>query len=217
MQKNCTLIILLLTMMMTLSCGNEKEPKSGKNSPQSTKIEIPTQDTGQIQHPDANMNETKELKVHDSLDISFLGKTTEDLNKYHLQECFGVVIEQQTDLGKYGVAQYSALVDNCRHGKSKITLEKVIQYFPDGKAGFQIKDELTVNSNYPKKCYSPIYLKLRDDKSKRIYLIEYEDNSEPVLTKVSKIWEINIKQEKFIERSISKNFICQNPNYADGV
>lgn len=217
MRKNNILIILILIPIMALSCRNESESKSGLASPHFvTRKRIP-QDTVQIELPRANKSGPNGLERQSSFESSFLGKTTQDLNSYHLQECLGVIIEQQTDSGKYGVAQYSARVNDCRHGKSKITLEKFIRYFPDGKADFQIMDELTVNSNYPEKCYSTIYLKMLEDGSKQFFLIEHEDNSKPILTKIYKMWEVNIVQERFIERAIPKNFTCLNPNYADGI
>lgn len=217
MRKNNILIILILIPIMALSCRNESESKSGLASPHFvTRKRIP-QDTVQIELPRANKSGPNGLERQSSFESSFLGKTTQDLNSYHLQECLGVIIEQQTDSGKYGVAQYSARVNDCRHGKSKITLEKFIRYFPDGKADFQIMDELTVNSNYPEKCYSTIYLKMLEDGSKQFFLIEHEDNSKPILTKIYKMWEVNIVLERFIERAIPKNFTCLNPNYADGI
>lgn len=217
MRKNNILIILTLIPIISLSCRNESESKSGLASPHFvTRKRIP-QDTVQIELPRANKSGPNGLERQSSFESSFLGKTTQDLNSYHLQECLGVIIEQQTDSGKYGVAQYSARVNDCRHGKSKITLEKFIRYFPDGKADFQIMDELTVNSNYPEKCYSTIYLKMLEDGSKQFFLIEHEDNSKPILTKIYKMWEVNIVLERFIERAIPKNFTCLNPNYADGI
>lgn len=217
MRKNNILIILILIPIMALSCRNESESKSGLASPHFvTRKRIP-QDTVQIELPRANKSGPNGLERQSSFESSFLGKTTQDLNSYHLQECLGVIIEQQTDSGKYGVAQYSARVNDCRHGKSKITLEKFIRYFPDGKADFQMMDELTVNSNYPEKCYSTIYLKMLEDGSKQFFLIEHEDNSKPILTKIYKMWEVNIVLERFIERAIPKNFTCLNPNYADGI
>ncbi|WP_333863206.1 hypothetical protein [Sphingobacterium sp.] len=217
MRKNNILIILTLIPIMALSCRNESESKSGLASPHFVTRERIPQDTVQIELPRANKSGPNGLERQSSFESSFLGKTTQDLNSYHLQECLGVIIEQQTDSGKYGVAQYSARVNDCRHGKSKITLEKFIRYFPDGKADFQIMDELTVNSNYPEKCYSTIYLKMLEDGSKQFFLIEHEDNSKPILTKIYKMWEVNIVQERFIERAIPKNFTCLNPNYADGI
>ncbi|MDR0266154.1 MAG: hypothetical protein LBJ04_23280 [Sphingobacterium sp.] len=217
MRKNNILIILTLIPMMALSCRNESESKSGLTSPHFVTREKIPQDTAQIELSRANKSGANELECHSSFESSFLGKTTQDLNSYHLQECLGVIIEQETDSGKYGVAQYSARVNDCRHGKSKITLEKFIRYFPDGKASFQIMDELTVNSNCPEKCYSTIYLKMLENVSKQFFLIEHEDNSKPILTKIYKMWEVNIVQKRFIERAIPKNFTCLNPNYADGI
>ncbi len=217
MGKNSILFIPTLIILVALSCRNESESKSRLNSPHFVIRDRIPQDTVQIELPSANIKAMSELKLQSRLESSFIGKTTQDLNSYHLQECLGVIIEQQTELGKYGVAQYSARVNDCRHGKSKITLEKFIRYFPDGKADFQIKDELTVNSNYPEKCYSTIYLKMLEDGPKQFFLIEHEDNSKPLLTRIYKMWEVNIVQERFIKRAIPKNFTCLNPNYADGI
>jgi hypothetical protein len=217
MQKNNILITLALAILTALSCRNESESKSRLSSQHfAIKDRLP-QDTVQIELPRKNKNEMSDLKHQSSLNKSFVGKTTQDLNTYHLQECLGVIIEHQTDFGKYGIAQYAARVNDCRHGKSKITLEKFIRYFPDGKADFQVKDELTVTSNCPEKCYSTIYLKMLENGSKQFFLIEHEDNSKTILTKIYKMWEVNIVQERFIERAIPKNFTCLNPNYADGI
>jgi hypothetical protein len=150
----------------------------------------------------------------DSLDISFVGKTTQELDKFNLHVCFGGIIEGDLENEKYAVSDYSLIIDNCRDGKNKITLEKFSNYYENGKANFIIKDEILVNSKYPEKCYSKIILELNNE-PKNHYLIEYEDNSKEFLTNIHKIWKIDLEQMKFIKIEKPKNFKCNNPDYTD--
>jgi hypothetical protein len=71
------------------------------------------------------------------------------------------MIKEYAENEKYAVSAYSLKGGNCRNGKSKITIEKFINYYGQGKANFLIKDELIIRSNYPKKCYSTIIFKIR--------------------------------------------------------
>ena len=147
------------------------------------------------------------------MDNVLIGKTTQELQKYKFHTCLGVLLESQ----KYAVAIYSLNVKNCHNGKNKIVFEKFINYYEQGKANFEIKDELIVTSNFPKKCYSNIRIKLMENQPEKNHIIEYENNSKETLTKIYKLWEIDLSNEKFIPVEIPKNFICNNPDYADGI
>ena len=207
--KSISYIFFLLLIAM-LSCQNDKK----ENLKNKKAIYQKPSHSQEIENEKTKLSQT--IKK-DSLDITFIGKTTQDLNQFNFHECFGVMIEGKSEAEKYAISQHSLVIDNCRNGRSKIFLKKFRNYYDQGKANFEIKDEMIVYSNYPKKCYSNIVLKLTENKSEKNYLIEYEDNSKPVLTNVYKLWEVDLDKEKFIEVNVPKNFKSNNPEYADGI
>ena len=218
MTKSIIRIIFILSTLTILSCQNGKneEPENGKNNGQ-PKIKAEEVKSTIFPQTENKKDETIQITKKDSLDITFIGKTTQELYKYNFHECWGGIIESESEKEKYAVSEYSLNIDNCRNGKSKLFLEKFKNYYDQGKANFEIKDELIVTSNYPKKCYSTIVQKLGDSNYEKNYLIEYEDNSKEILTKINKLWEIDLRKEKFIQVEIPKNFKCNNPDYADGI
>ncbi|AZZ59511.1 hypothetical protein D1001_10165 [Riemerella anatipestifer] len=197
-----------------MSCQNEKkgEPKNKEAVKRAQTIE-----TGQKSlQISKNINEktkaSQKIKK-DSLDNVLIGKTTQELQKYKFYTCLEVVLESQ----KYAVTIYSLNVDNCHNGKNKVVIGKFINYYEQGKANFEIKDELIVTSNFPKKCHSNIRIKLIENQLEKNYIIEYEDNSKETLTKIYRLWEIDLNNEKFIQVEIPENFKCDNLGYADGI
>ena len=118
-----------------------------------------------------------ELTVpNDSLDISFINKTTRELDVMNFHNCFGMLLDDSKNPDKYAVAQFSLNTDACQKGKSKIVFEEFVEHYDNGKANFVIKDELTVTSNYPKKCYSVKQATLKGQ-AKSYYLLEFQDNN----------------------------------------
>ncbi|WP_264530287.1 hypothetical protein [Flavobacterium sp. N502540] len=200
------LIYLFIIGQLLISCNDNLQKKSKLEIKPNTKSD----NSGKI-----NL-QTAQVIYKDSLDISFIGRTTKELNKYNFHICFGAMIEEYSENEKYAVSEYSLKVGNCRNGKSKITIEQFINYYDEVKANFVIKDELIVRSSYPKKCYSTITLKLENREESK-YLMEYEDNSKAILTNIHKLWEINLNEMKFIEIETPKNFKCNNPGFADGI
>ena len=212
MTKSIIIIIFILSTLTILSCQNGKNERHEKENKQ-PKINIVEQKSTQLPQIEETQNETLQRDRKDSLDVTLIGKTTQELNKYKFHTCLGAVLENE----KYAVAIYSLEVGKCHNGKNKIVFEKFVNYYEQGKANFEIIDELIVKSNFPKKCYSTIDLKLDKNKEERSYIIEYEDNSKELLTKVYKLWEVNLSTEEFKEIKLPKNFKCDNPDYADGI
>ena len=204
-----SIYILLFGLILILSC-KENQNKQGVSKINQNKKSITIK-----KNRDLKLNLKIEKIINkDSLDISFVGKKTQDLNKYNFHCCFGGLLYDKEK--KYAISAYSLTVGNCRNGKSKIILEKFIDYFDNGKANFEIKDEFVVNSSYPKKCFSTVVLKINNNPESN-YLIEYEDNSKEILTIIHKIWKIDLEKLKFIEIEKPKKFKCYNPDYADGI
>ena len=203
--------ILLLTI---LSCQIEKkeETKNAEVVEQPQTIEKEQKSNQFSKNINEKIEASQKIKK-DSLDNVLIGKTTQELQKYKFHTCLGVLIESK----KYAVSIYSLNINNCHNGKNKIVFEKFINYYEQGKANFEIKDELIVTSNYPKKCYSNIRIKLIENQPEKNYIIEYEDNSKETLTKIYRLWEIDLSNEKFTQVEIPKNFKCNNPDYADGI
>lgn len=207
--KKLFYLFVIGELLMTSCNGNLTSNNKSENT-------IQTRDSI-VKEDKTNKIDTKNFQIDkDNLDISFVGKTTQELNKYNLDECFGGIIDDKLESTKYAVAKYSLNRENCWTGKSKITLEKFNNYYNEGKANFVIKDELLVSSKFPEKCYSTIVIELNNEPESD-YLIEFEDNSEEVLTKIHKIWKIDLSKLKFIKIEKPKNFTCYNPNYADGI
>ena len=155
----------------------------------------------------------EKLLTKDVLDTSFLGKTSIEINKLNIHSCFGMLISTGNE--KFGITRYSKIVDVCMNGKSKIVLEKFLNYYDGGKANFEVVDEMNITTDYPKKYYNAIRLKLNNDEEEQNYLIEYEDNSKETLTKIFKIWKLDLDNQKFVEIEVPKNFTCNNPEYAE--
>ena len=207
-------IIFTLLFITILSCQNEKKEES-KNT---ESVEQPQTVGTEQKSPQFSKNINEKIEVSqkikkDSLDNVLIGKTTQELQKYKFHICLGAVLESE----KYAVSIYSLNVGNCHNGKNKIVFEKFINYYEQGKANFEITDELIVTSNYPKKCHTDIRIKLQENQPEKNYIIEYEDNAKETLTKIYKLWEIDLSSEKFIQVEIPKNFKCNNPDYADGI
>ena len=212
MNKLLTILILLFLTIFSCQIKKKDDLKKAETVEQSETIEK-EQKLPQFSKNINEKTETSQNIKKDSLDITLIGKTTQELQKYKFHTCLGVLLESQ----KYAVAIYSLNVGNCHNGKNKIVFEKFINYYEQGKANFEIKDELIVTSNFPKKCHSNIRIKLIENQPEKNYLIEYEDNSKETLTKIYRLWEIDLSNEKFIPVEIPKNFICNNPDYADGI
>lgn len=212
MNKLLTILILLFLTIFSCQIKKKDDLKKAETVEQSETIEK-EQKLPQFSKNINEKTETSQNIKKDSLDITLIGKTTQELQKYKFHTCLGVLLESQ----KYAVAIYSLNVGNCRNGKNKIVFEKFINYYEQGKANFEIKDELIVTSNFPKKCHSNIRIKLIENQPEKNYLIEYEDNSKETLTKIYRLWEIDLSNEKFIQVEIPKNFKCNNPDYADGI
>ena len=211
--KKTTFIILIFTVSTIFSCQSEKkrEPKNSELAEQTESIKTDEKSS----HLSINANEkteTFEKIMIDSLDIVLKGKTTQELQKYKFHTCLGVLLEHQN----YAVSIFS-LNNNCLNGKNKIVFEKFINYYEQGKANFEIKDELVVTSNFPKKCHSEIRLTLGANQHGKSYIIEFEDNFKDTITRIYRIWEMDLINEKFINVEVPKNFKCQNPNYAEGI
>ena len=212
MNKLLTILILLFLTIFSCQIKKKDDLKKAETVEQSETIEK-EQKLPQFSKNINEKTETSQNIKKDSLDITLIGKTTQELQKYKFHTCLGVLLESQ----KYAVAIYSLNVKNCHNGKNKIVFEKFINYYEQGKANFEIKDELIVTSNFPKKCHSNIRIKLIENQPEKNYLIEYEDNSKETLTKIYRLWEIDLSNEKFIQVEIPKNFKCNNPDYADGI
>ena len=212
MNKLLTILILLFLTIFSCQIKKKDDLKKAETVEQSETIEK-EQKLPQFSKNINEKTETSQNIKKDSLDITLIGKTTQELQKYKFHTCLGVLLESQ----KYAVAIYSLNVNNCHNGKNKIVFEKFINYYEQGKANFEIKDELIVTSNFPKKCHSNIRIKLIENQPEKNYLIEYEDNSKETLTKIYRLWEIDLSNEKFIQVEIPKNFKCNNPDYADGI
>ncbi len=212
MNKLLTILILLFLTIFSCQIKKKDDLKKAETVEQSETIEK-EQKLPQFSKNINEKTETSQNIKKDSLDITLIGKTTQELQKYKFHTCLGVLLESQ----KYAVAIYSLNVGNCHNGKNKIVFEKFINYYEQGKANFEIKDELIVTSNFPKKCHSNIRIKLIENQPEKNYLIEYEDNSKETLTKIYRLWEIDLSNEKFIQVEIPKNFKCNNPDYADGI
>ena len=212
MNKLLTILILLFLTIFSCQIKKKDDLKKAETVEQSETIEK-EQKLPQFSKNINEKTETSQNIKKDSLDITLIGKTTQELQKYKFHTCLGVLLESQ----KYAVAIYSLNVKNCHNGKNKIVFEKFINYYEQGKANFEITDELIVTSNYPKKCHTDIRIKLQENQPEKNYIIEYEDNAKETLTKIYKLWEIDLSSEKFIQVEIPKNFKCNNPDYADGI
>lgn len=216
MTKSFNTIIFILSILTILSCQNAKNERPEIDNRQS-QIKTVEHKSTQFSQTENKEDEAIQITKKDSLDIIFIGKTTKELNKYNFYSCFGEMIENESVNEKYAISEYSLNIDNCRNGKSKIFLEKFKNYYDQGKANFEIKDELIVQSSCPKRCYSKIVQRFGDSKFEKNYLIEYEDNSKEIITKIYNLWEIDLSKEKFIQIAIPKKIKFNNPNYADGI
>lgn len=152
-------------------------------------------------------------KEHNALDNSFIGKNSTELNKYNFHECFGSLLYGKSKEYKYCISQHSKIIDDCRYGKSKIILGKYIDSLDGDEQIYKIIDELNVISQDPKILYYHIPLILENQEN--MYLAEFEDNRKKIITKIFRIWKIDLEKEKFIEIKKPKNLTFFNPDYMD--
>ncbi len=217
-KKISILLIPIFILKALLSCKNEQKDTSRKESSGQLSSIPATEKPPASSLPAANQkDEAAPLTGEDYLDSSWVGKTTAEIAPYRLHTCFGGMITGHSENDKYAVAAYTLTINQCKKGKNKIVLEKLIDHDAQGKANFEIKDELTVTSNWPAKCYSTVLLQLQPGTTERSYLIAYEDNNEAVLKNVYQIWEIDTITGKFIKMKVPADFSCNNPGYTDGI
>ncbi|WP_144038257.1 hypothetical protein [Soonwooa buanensis] len=204
MTKN---IIILSILLAFTSCKKEESVSNLQNSDSTTISKNIVKDTL------AQPIELKEIPQdpHDILDTSFIGKTTIEINKLNIHECFGMLLEDNEQ--KFAIAKYSNVVDDCFKGKNKILFEKFMNYYDNGKANFKIVDELNVITNHPKTYFNAVHLTL--DGSEKVYLAEYEDSGKESITRIYKIWKIDFDVEKFVEIKVPQNLTFLNPEYAE--
>ncbi|MEJ5090696.1 hypothetical protein GEO21_11685 [Sphingobacterium faecium] len=208
---------IVLPFLSVVFSGSQNQNKEEyKNATAISSLAIRTSEPEIFPFSSTKMESTKGAQ-QDRLDRAFVGKTTQELNPYNLHTCLGSMLEDQSGNDKYAMAIFSLNRDSCQNGKNKIVLEKFMHYYEQGKANFVIRDELIVFSDYPRRCYSNVRLKLDHQNQERNYLIEYEDNTKAVLEKIYKIWEIDLNKEKFKEIALPKNLQCYNPDYAEGI
>ena len=205
------LIYLLVVVLLFIAGCNENSTTNNKS-----KTTERTDSLLVTENKPNNLQPQTVPILKDSLDISFVGKTTQELDKYNFHVCFGQMIGEEIAGEKLAVSAYSLQVENCLNGKNKITLEKFKSYYDKGKADFIIKDELLIETKYPQNCYAVVFLNL-DNQPKNNYLIEYEDNSKEIITNIHKMWKIDVSVMKFIEIETPINFKCTNPNFNDGI
>lgn len=153
-------------------------------------------------------------KDNDILDDSFIGKNSTELNKYNLHQCFGSLLYGKSKKYEYCITEYSKIIDDCRNGKSKILLGKYANPLDGEEQTFEIIDELNVVTQDPKIVYYHIPLTLENNEE-NIYLAEFEDNRKEVITKIFRIWKIDLEKEKFIEIKKPENLTFLNPDYME--
>ncbi|MEL1255174.1 hypothetical protein AAEO57_15395 [Flavobacterium sp. DGU38] len=154
--KNIILATFILTVLTILSCQNEKKEETNKQP----EIVITKQKGTEFSAIEIKKKKTDQIVSKDSLDIIFIGKTTEELNKYNFHTCLGAILGNNSENEEYAVCIYSLHRNDCHKGRNKIVIEKFINYYEQGKANFVVKDELIVTSDFPKKCYSNVRMKL---------------------------------------------------------
>ena len=160
---------------------------------------------------------TKSNNKLTEFDSSFIGKTTDDKYIDNLFDCWGTMIpegdnEKEDSLAISGIAQK---IEKCNMGKFKILFEKMLFRNVNGRAVFKITDELVfVNSN-PKIKVSTVRLKLKKDKKAKTYLVKFMDYRKPYVENFLAIWEIDLKNMKFIPLKIREKIKFYTPDYID--
>ena len=145
---------------------------------------------------------------------SFIGKTTEDIEVSQMHTCLGVMLPVNESKGQFVLAQYSTIIDHCQRGKTKFVIERFLRYDANGKSVFLIVDELNVETNYPATCFGNFRLAIEDDREEN-YIVTFYDNNSEVITQISRIWRIDLENEKFVEISKPKNLTLTNPDYVE--
>lgn len=202
--KHLIEILISIVLFSFLAC-NTKEEKTSKPITETEINSNPPKKDSIIVTP---------KKDNDILDTSFIGKNSIEIDKYNLHECFGSLLYGKSEDDKYCIAQYSKVIEDCQHGKGKIIFGKYIGLLDGNEHAYEVVDELNVISQDPKKMYYHVPLKLENN-VENVYLAEFEDNREKVITKVFRIWKIDFEKEKFIEMKKPKNITFLNPDYME--
>ncbi|MDP3443149.1 MAG: hypothetical protein Q8T08_09860 [Ignavibacteria bacterium] len=147
---------------------------------------------------------------------SLIGKTTLDVERMGWFNCRGSVIDSPDSTISYAVSQFAKSQNECRNGKGKVVLEKLL-YRNKGKAIYEILDEINIDSNFPEKEFSWTPCKVGGAIIEEIYLIEFKDQRQEELTKIYNLWKMDLKVGKFVKVKNIKGVTCINPDYSEGL
>ncbi len=154
-------------------------------------------------------------KEEDFFELSFIGKKSDEVAGYFLHECSAFVVESDSVADKYFVSTYAKTIDDCRNGKNKIILGRFLDTSITKDIPYEIVDELNVVSENDKKMYSRVELSLPDDEQNGIYIAEFNDDRKPLITKIYRIWKVDIKKGKFIPVRKPQKLTFDNPDYVE--
>lgn len=146
-------------------------------------------------------------------DSSLIGKNTDEVENMDWFSCAGTIIGTGKNSTTYAVSQLSYSQAECRNGKGKIVLEKLLYKSSDGKPVFEIVDEIDIESKAPEREYSWTYCKLNGGSSEQFYVIHFTDQRQAELTEIRDLWEIDLEHEKFKKVKNAEHVTCFNNDF----
>ena len=201
-----TLINALFIAIVLCSCSADVKTESVSQEPD--------------QQASHNVKETSQLvsqtNEKDGSFNSLIGKNTAKVESMGWYICAATVIDSPEDTISYAVSQLTKSQKECRNGKGKVVLEKIL-YRNKGKAIHEIIDEINIDSNYPEKEYSWTTCNVGGAKSEKIYLIGFKDQRQAELTEIYNLWKLDLKVGKFVKVKNLKGVTCINPDYSEGL
>ncbi|MDE0558402.1 hypothetical protein OU792_00295 [Algoriphagus sp. NF] len=84
---------------------------------------------------------------------SLIGKNTLDIEQIGWFNCKGSVLDSPDSSISYAVSQFAKSQNECRNGKGKVVLKKLL-YRKNGKAIFEVIDEMNIDTNFPQSYFS---------------------------------------------------------------
>jgi len=153
--------------------------------------------------------------VTDSLNLlqrNLIGKNTFELNTYASHTCWDMALEDS--ITGFSISELALSRGDCRTGKSKILLEKLL-YRKNNKAICEIKDELLIESHDLDTYYTTLHVALTEKDSKHHYLVSYRDKREEIITTIHKLWLIDLIHGKLTPVNVPAQFKFNNPDYLE--